>query len=88
MFSAIAIVVLALAFLGAGRAVAGDVPEPTEVRQVLVEPGQTLWGLASGVTRPGADVRDTVAYLLELNALQGAELQVGQSVLVPAGLVG
>jgi predicted Zn-dependent protease len=59
---------------------AGRVP----VRYVTVAPGETLWSIA-GQVAPGADRRDTVHRIVDLNALRDAQLQVGQRVAVPAG---
>jgi len=50
---------------------------------VVVQPGQTLWGVARALT-PDADVRETVARIQELNGLTGASVHPGQSLIVPA----
>jgi hypothetical protein len=55
--------------------------EPT--RTVVVEEGDTLWGIAAEVAAPG-DVREVVHELQELNALPGPELVEGQRIAVPA----
>jgi LysM repeat protein len=49
---------------------------------VVVQPGQTLWGVARALT-PDADVRETVARIQELNGLTGASVHPGQSLIVP-----
>jgi LysM repeat protein len=49
---------------------------------VTVAPGDTLWSIA-GEAAPGVDRRDTVHRIVELNALAGPELSVGQRVAVP-----
>ena len=61
---------------------AGTEPQPVSVRYVSVAPGDTLWTIA-GEVAPGQDRRDTVHRIIELNALSGAELSVGQRVAVP-----
>ncbi len=77
---------LALGVGGTARSAVADGPRPAlEVERVVVAPGDTLWGLAAEVAAPGEDVRDVVLRLIELNALPGAELTAGQTVLVPAG---
>lgn len=56
---------------------------PVETR--VVAPGETLWQIAGEVAAPGADLRDVVAELVDLNGLGGAGLQAGQEILVPVG---
>jgi nucleoid-associated protein YgaU len=71
---------LGLGFLAASGSLANDKPEPTRV--VTVEPGQTLWDIAASVN-DGGDVRSTMAHLEDLNHLDSASLQVGQTLRVP-----
>ncbi|SDS63475.1 LysM domain-containing protein [Paraoerskovia marina] len=72
-----------VSLLGA-RAVVADAPAaPVEVREVVVEPGDTLWSYASEMTVVGADVRDVLADIVELNGLQTSTLEIGQTVLLP-----
>lgn len=76
---------LAGASIGVGQAViATDQPgAPIETIAVQVQPGETLWDIASRV-HPGGDVRDTVAEIAELNAVDNpAALQMGSTILVP-----
>ena len=50
---------------------------------VRLESGDTLWGLAGSIA-PTADVRETVATILELNDLDSAgEIQAGDALIVP-----
>ena len=53
-------------------------PTPT----VVVQEGDTLWGIAAQVAEPG-EVREAVHELEELNALSGPELTEGQRIAVP-----
>ena len=50
---------------------------------VTVQPGQTLWDVASAVTPRGGDVRSTMSHLEAINHLDSAGLQVGQHLRVP-----
>jgi hypothetical protein len=43
-----------------------------------------LWSIA-GEVAPGADRRDTVAEIVELNALDGSSVRAGQRIAVPVG---
>ncbi|NKZ07708.1 LysM peptidoglycan-binding domain-containing protein [Actinomadura latina] len=54
-------------------------------RTVVVEPGDTLWGIASAAD-PGADPRWTVQRILDLNGLGGdPTVRPGQEIRLPAG---
>src|SRR5689334_10152110 len=55
-------------------------PEP--VRVVQVQPGDTLYGIAGELARPG-HVRDMVHRIQQLNSMSGSSLQVGDSLAVP-----
>lgn len=70
------LVMVAGAALGTGEA--GE-PVPTE--QVTVQPGDTLWGIASQAV-PGADPRDVIEQIRDLNRI-GASLQAGEKIQVP-----
>lgn len=65
---------------GAGAALHGGTPESTH--QVVVAPGDTLWGLASGAAH-GGDVRSMITHIEELNGLSGATVMVGQTLRIP-----
>ena len=69
-------------FFGAGSVATErpGTPEPTRV--VMVDEGDTLWGIASEVTTDG-DVRAMVDRIERLNALDSAMVQAGQKLRVP-----
>ncbi len=71
---------LGLGFVAATGSLANDQPEPTRV--VTVQPNQTLWDIAAGVSA-GGDVRSTMAHLEAINHLDTTTLQVGQHLRVP-----
>jgi hypothetical protein len=50
---------------------------------IVVQPGQTLWGIATQVA-PHADPRATVQRIVDLNHLAGTNLQVGESLALPS----
>ena len=58
---------------------AGD---PVPVSEVTVQPGDTLWDIASAAN-PGGDVTQTVDEIAELNALSNGQLRVGQELTIP-----
>jgi len=68
----------------AGQASADGPSGAVEVVRHVVQPGETLWGIARDVAGPREDVRDVVMELVELNGLPSAGLMAGQSIIVPA----
>ena len=71
---------------GAAASAQADGPiGATEVRRVVVAPGDTLWQIAAGVAAPHEDVRDVVLQLIALNELPSGGLQAGQTIVVPVG---
>ncbi len=61
---------------------AGTGPATSATTTVVVQPGETLWTVARGLSAD-ADVRETVARIQELNGLSGASVRPGQSLIVP-----
>jgi nucleoid-associated protein YgaU len=55
---------------------------PASYETVVVQRGDTLWGLAEQ-RYPGEDVRVKVGEIEQLNSLNGPELQTGQTLKVP-----
>lgn len=69
--------------IGAALGVAQSVPAG-DVAVVVVEPGQSLWGIASAHAAPGEDVRELVAEIVSLNALAESTITAGQKLSVPS----
>lgn len=59
-----------------------DAGQGPALRAIVVEPGQTLWGIATAVA-PRDDPRDTVLRLERINDLDGPGIRAGQQLLVP-----
>lgn len=57
-------------------------PAGVQTVEVTVLPGDTLWGLASEFAE-GYDVESAVQYIGEMNSLDGATLQAGQTLQIP-----
>lgn len=70
-------------FLLLGNTGAAD--EPVAVSTVVVQPGDTLWSISEGIAEPGSDIREVVVDVKTLNSLSTSSLQVGQTLLLPAG---
>ncbi len=79
----LALLLVGIVSLVGGRAFADAPARALEVRTYSVASGDTLWALATTLAKPGEDVRDVVAEIIDLNDLAGAELTVGQRLVVP-----
>lgn len=78
----LAMVVAAAVLLGGGSASAGGQGGAAAVTYRVVMPGETLWGIATQVA-PGADPRDVVAEIVELNGLPGSSVAAGTRLALP-----
>ncbi|MDF2561994.1 MAG: hypothetical protein K0R99_3440 [Microbacterium sp.] len=78
---------IAFAALSGGSAIASGADTATvSVETVTVMPGDTLWSIATGVA-PEADPRDVIGEISRMNLLRGGELQIGQTLAIPAQYV-
>lgn len=78
------VVAAVLIALFAPQAFAGD--EPGAVASFdtyTVAQGESLWSIASALTRPGEDVQDTVAQIQMLNAMNTSTLRAGDQLVIP-----
>ena len=73
-----------LTLLSGHSAASGDSGEAARTRSVVVEEGDTLWGLAAAVAAPG-EIREVVHQIEKLNSLPGPALVEGQHLAVPVG---
>ncbi len=86
---AAAILVAAVSLIAAGAVQAADRPAPPRVAEqnlarVVVRPGQSLWSVAERAD-PGADTRQVIQQIVELNDLTGDAVVAGQLLWVPRG---
>jgi len=86
---AAAILVAAVSLIAAGAAQATNRSAPPRVAEqnlarVVVRPGQSLWSVAERAD-PGADTRQVVQQIVELNGLTGDAVVAGQWLWVPRG---
>jgi LysM repeat protein len=70
-----------IALLGAGRAGAG--PAEPKSRTYVVQPGDTVWRIASGLAERG-DPRPIVDLIVRQNGLRDAVIVPGQRLSLPA----
>ena len=60
----------------------GEAADPVPTRTVTVQPGDTLWELATDAN-PNGDLRQTVDDIMRLNSLPTAHLPMGSEIAVP-----
>ena len=72
-----------LGFVAAGAVQAGSPEQAPRLREVVVQPGQSLWGFARS-SLPGMDPREAVLRIREINGLGGSVIHPGQVLRVPA----
>ena len=77
---ALAILVMGVVGWGLARAVVGDTA-PT-VTTVVVQPGDTLWAIATA-HYPDADPRERVDAIEQLNGLSGPQIEAGEVLRLP-----
>jgi Tfp pilus assembly protein FimV len=81
---AVALAAVLMSPLAAAAVRPGAVPAQAPAqRTIVVEPGETLWSIAQRA-RPGADPRETIAWIQAANGVDAGSLQAGQSLTVPA----
>jgi len=62
---------------------AGSISPPPASHSIVVQPGQTLWGIATQVA-PHADPRATIQQIIVLNHLPSTGAQAGETLSVPS----
>lgn len=86
-FRCVMAVVAVAAALLAGSVMFGVLParsaQPEKVVTYVVQPGDTLWKYAKGITPADGDVRDSVAKIMRLNHMSTPQVMVGQKLKVP-----
>lgn len=83
--TALVAVILGILATVAPGAFAGDEPGAAVVHDTYtVAAGETLWSIASSMTAPGEQVRETMHEIKKLNAMSGSSLQAGAQIVVPA----
>ena len=78
-WAVVALAVVAIS-LGLAKVALGDAGSTQTV--VVVQPGDTLWGIAAA-RYPGDDVRVRVDEIERLNGLQGPGIEVGETLRLP-----
>jgi hypothetical protein len=60
----------------------GEAGAPRDYQYLVVQPGQTLWGIAKEIA-PQEDPRATIEAIRRLNALPDAGIEAGQRIALP-----
>ena len=68
--------------LGSSTTATDGAGDPVPAEMVTVQPGDTLWKLATEAN-PNGDIRQTVDDIMRLNSLESAHLPMGDEVAVP-----
>ncbi|USB34891.1 LysM peptidoglycan-binding domain-containing protein [Paenibacillus sp. YPG26] len=55
----------------------------TELPQVIVQPGDSLWSIASAHKTDDQDIRDVISSIKEVNQLPTSEIQAGDVLAIP-----
>lgn len=71
------------AISGGSASASGDDVAAVSVETVTVMPGDTLWSIATTVA-PGTDPREVIGDITRMNVLRSGELQIGQTLAIPA----
>ncbi len=79
---AIGAVLAVAAMIGSPSASASDDAAASDFAYVIVQPGQSLWSVASTLD-PSADPRDVISEIVRLNQLGESSVQAGQPIAVP-----
>ena len=80
---ALSLAVVLLLVVVDGDAAAADAPDataPDTIEVYVVQPGDTLWGIARDMAGPGTDIRLLVEDLKEIAG--GPNLEIGQHLIV------
>jgi hypothetical protein len=78
------LVIAAFVFaLNGGGATASLEGSGVPFQYVTVDSGESLWNIAEAIA-PGADPRDVIEQLMELNRLESTEISAGQQLAIPA----
>ena len=78
-----ALVMVAVAFVSVGLSKVALGDTPPVIATVVVEPGDTLWGIAAA-RYPDDDVRVRVDEIERLNGLHSPRIEVGETLRLPA----
>lgn len=71
-----------IAVFGSTQAVATSELSDADFGYVVVQPGESLWQVASMID-PATDPRDLVAEIVQLNQLDASSVQAGQPIALP-----
>lgn len=68
---------------GAGLSYTAEAAEETVYKSIVVESGDTLWGIAGEYSEPSQDIRRQIREICELNGIEPGGIYPGQIIIVP-----
>lgn len=77
------LMIFIMGWTGAFSVVAGGMDKPKGEKHVIVQPGDSLWSIASSHKPRDMDTRDYVSSISENNDLSGPEIQAGDVLALP-----
>lgn len=78
------LMVFLVAFSAGGLTRAETLTSPvSQPQMIVVEPGDTLWDIASEVASPETDIREIVGLIKYINGLSTSALRPGQTLYLP-----
>lgn len=81
----VVVALLAIAVVVGPQALANDSSAPiVESDTYTVASGESLWSIASDISRPSDDVAETVETIQRLNMMDSSALRSGDQILIPA----
>ena len=68
---------------GAGTSFTAQAAEETVYKSIVIQSGDTLWGIAGEYSEPSKDIRKQIREICELNGIEPGGIYPGQMIIVP-----
>lgn len=77
------LLIVVLGCTGAFSVFAGGLEKPTAEKNIIVQPGDSLWSIAAAHKPKKMDTRVYISSIREVNELNGPEIQAGDVLSLP-----